>query len=360
MVFLKDRLPWIGLVMGVFALLFFYQRLVAFYDPDLIGWMSEFPYLFIVVSVLLAVFLMIEYGRYRSYYETVEKLAHLKSLENWGWRRGPGQEGKMVGEAIDNLQKLMDQEMEALKERERQHQEFIEVWVHQMKTPVSALSLMAQQAKGLADREDRIAMEEEVERLNQGLELILHLARLRSFAIDVQLKPTPLIQTIRDLINENKRRLIHHRIFPKLVCEEDEVLVYTDPKWNRFVLDQLLQNAIKYMILSQRQGTIEWTVTRKPDRILLTLRDEGPGIPDHDVPRVFHPFFTGENGRIYPQSTGMGLYLVRKVTDLLGHRVMIDSVWGKGTVAKVEYLLDGVSHVDRYRQFPLAHKERNG
>lgn len=353
LVFLKDRLSWIALVWVVFFLVFGYKHLFSFFDPDGSKWFAEFPYLFIMVAVILGVFLIIQYVRICSYYQWLNKLKRVQSLENWSWRHGPGQERKMVHEAIVHFQEIVEREMKTWHEQEKEYQEFIEAWVHQMKTPVSALSLMAQQKEGLTHPEDRLAMEEEIEKLNQGLDLVLHLARLRTFAIDVQIKPTPLVQTIRQLINQNKRRLIRYRIFPKLECDEEEIIVYTDPKWNRFALDQLLQNAMKYMILSQRQGTIRWTVKRQKDRIVLSIQDEGPGIPDYDLPRVFQPFFTGENGRIYPQSTGMGLYLVKKIMNLLGHPVTIDSVLKKGTIVKVEYGLDGVSHVSQYRSLSL-------
>lgn len=347
--FLKDRLSWILLVWIVFFLVFGYKQLFLFFGHDGSEWFLELPYLLLLVSIILVAFLIAQFIRYYPYYRWLDKLKMVQSVEDWTWITGPGQEGKWISEVINHFQDLVVKEMESWREQEEKYRESIETWVHQMKTPISVLSLMAQEKEAWRSPADRVAMEEEVEKLNQGLNLILHLARLRTFSIDVQLKPVSLVPVIRKLMNQHKRRLIRYRIFPKLDCKEEDIVVFTDPKWNEFVLDQIFQNALKYMALSKRQGTIQWTIERQRDHVVLTLRDEGPGIPDYDLPRVFEPFFTGENGRIYSQSTGMGLYLVKKVIDLLGHQVTIDSNLGKGTIITIKYGIKGADHVSQYR-----------
>lgn len=141
------------------------------------------------------------------------------------------------------------------------------------------------------------------------------------------------------MVGDRKQQWIRHRLFPRWeVIDKGPWDVYTDSKWNRFVMDQLFNNAIKYASqYGDDSQYLHLSLQIEEDTIHLTIRDEGPGIPPHDLPRVFDPFFTGENGRRFAQSTGMGLYLVKQVLKFLGHEIRIQSPPGGGTSVCVSY-----------------------
>src|SRR5690606_17929341 len=138
----------------------------------------------------------------------------------------------------------------------------------------------------------------------------------------------------RKFINDHRREFIIHRVFPRLelqqggtqVQEPDVThwLVETDRKWLRFVLEQIVSNALKYASPTDAGHGRATFIIRHDERepeMVLEVVDNGIGIPPEDLPRVFDPFFTGHAGRHYPQSTGMGLYLAREVCRRLGHSI---------------------------------------
>jgi signal transduction histidine kinase len=120
--------------------------------------------------------------------------------------------------------------------------------------------------------------------------------------------------------------------------EQEEVVVQTDAKWMRFVLNQLMTNGIKYSRNQPGSQTLQIRVFEDEVGWHVSIRDEGIGIPKEDLPRVFDAFFTGANGREFPESTGMGLYLAKQVCDRLGHRLRLQSEVGEGTTATVTFL----------------------
>jgi len=109
-----------------------------------------------------------------------------------------------------------------------------------------------------------------------------------------------------------------------------DLSVMTDGKWLEFMLGQLMANSLKYTV-EGREPVIRISAEELPDRVLLRFRDNGTGIPEADLPRIFDKSFTGENGRSYAKSTGMGLYIVKSLCERLGHSITASSVKGEYT-----------------------------
>lgn len=225
-------------------------------------------------------------------------------------------------------------------EAHRRHLAFINLWVHQMKTPVSALSLIAQRA---ARQEPEVAaaamanVEEEAGRLADGLVLVLNMARLQEFALDYRIEPVELTGLIYKLVNQRKKQFIRAAIFPEVTAPE-QCVVLSDAKWISFVIDQVISNALKYGAQSGKDGQrLRLTLEEAKGSVILTVGDQGPGIPPQDLPRLFDAFFTGENGRRYADATGIGLWLVKQVLDRLGHTIAITSVEGEGTTVAITF-----------------------
>ena len=127
---------------------------------------------------------------------------------------------------------------------------------------------------------------------------------------------------ILHILTKEKRLFIKNRIIPKVELDKD-LIVYSDKKWLKFIIEQVIINGVKY---SKNYGKYLTIKSRENDKyIIIDIIDEGIGISKKDIKRVFEPFFTGENGRNFGESTGMGLYIVKTVCDNLGHKVEIKS-----------------------------------
>jgi signal transduction histidine kinase len=208
------------------------------------------------------------------------------------------------------------------------HITFINQWVHQMKTPLSVIHLTIQ------DEDDPLfaSIQEELHRLQKGLEMVLYTSRLGHFEHDFHVESIPLFHLVKKVISENKRLFIRNQVYPEILVDE-HIEVYSDEKWLPFILGQLVTNAVRYSAGSHEKVTISSYL--RENRVVLEVKDRGIGIPKRDIRRVFDPFFTGQHGREYRESTGMGLYLVREGCRRLGHQVELESEAGVGTIVRL-------------------------
>lgn len=211
-----------------------------------------------------------------------------------------------------------------------QHVEFINRWVHQMKTPISVIQLMLQDLE--EDTADSI--QEELERLRKGLEMVIYTSRLERFEEDFHVQPLLLRTIISETVADNRRLFIRRGIQVNIKVDS-ELSVYSDAKWLRFMLAQILVNAVNYTAGTGKSVSISAEQTETGSFLL--IEDQGIGISAEDLKRVFNPYFTGERGRQYHESTGMGLYLVREICTRLGHTVQLQSRPGKGTRVSITF-----------------------
>jgi signal transduction histidine kinase len=194
-----------------------------------------------------------------------------------------------------------------------------------MKTPLAVINLQLQDYEG---EEIFLEIGQELDKLDKGLNLAMNFARLEEFQNDFVIEKINLYDEIMIILNKEKRLFIKNRIIPKVDLNE-ELKVYTDKKWIKFVIEQVIINGVKY---SKNYGKYLNLKSRESSEyIILDIIDEGIGICKKDIKRVFDPFFTGENGRKYGETTGMGLYIAKKVCDNLGHIIEIKSEVESGT-----------------------------
>ncbi|WP_410768563.1 sensor histidine kinase [Fontibacillus sp. BL9] len=203
-------------------------------------------------------------------------------------------------------------------------------WIHNMKGSVSIIDLAAEQGSQQAIED----IKEENGKLMTNLEECLNVLRLDDFSRDYLPDRVNLHLIAARAINARKKDFIYQGVYPKV--EIDEALhVFTDEKWCGYMMEQALSNAIKY---SHREGTVTIRSEVKEDRILLTIQDNGIGIFPEELPRVFDPFFTGRNGRKYRSATGIGLYMVKYISQRLGHGVNMESHKGIGSTFTISFL----------------------
>jgi len=354
--FLKDRIGYISIYIANIIFVVAVVELANMSQGVSIG-EDNFLYIGVLCAVGVAVFLLIDYIRQSAYYKKMtairndaEPLDRINSLPD-----GVTREQQMMIELIRQLHSGYENRLAHYRKQQEQHDVFTRQWVHQMKTPVSVIDLLTQRTEaapgsavgtGPAIATVLNSIREENDRLAHGLDMMLQTARLEKFALDVHVRKADLEQVIRSVINEHKRACIRSGVYPKLTVEPDARYVETDEKWIAVAIRQIVSNAIKYTKKTDDQESkqLDIAVRRHEDGVRAVFRDTGIGIPEHDLPRVFDPFFTGENGRKTGESTGMGLYLVKELCRKLGHRVRIESAPDVGTTVTLHFPPASVLH----------------
>lgn len=298
-----------------------------------IFWLAGFRDIeLILYSMLLGLFLLCCYLLYhyvsrRQFYRRLQ--TPIQSLDE----TLETLDGAPISESLYQLLKsqysVYQGQIMELKKKQEEHFIFMDRWVHQMKTPLSVIELMAKDL----DEPASSSFREETDRLKTGLQMVLSMARLRSIERDFQIKKISLINLVKNVNNENKRLFIRNNIFPQIKEMTENITVESDEKWLFFILTQLVHNAVKY---SQGKAQhINITLDVRDKRAILEIEDEGVGIPKEDIRRIFDAFYTGENGRRFRESTGVGLFLVKEVIDYLGHQIEVDSTVGKGSTFRI-------------------------
>ncbi|PAD19665.1 sensor histidine kinase [Terribacillus saccharophilus] len=284
-------------------------------------------YAFFLSLLLITAFLCYRYFSRRNFYKRLQhSLTSLdQSLETT--ERAP------ISGALDDLLaaqfRLYQEELLKGEDRQDEHLLFMDRWVHQMKTPLSVIELTAQ----TLDEPESSSIREETDRMREGLNTVLYLARLRTITEDFHIKPVVLSKLIHEVNQENKRFYIRNEVFPVLKEEKAGAIVETDEKWLFFLLAQLVHNAVKYSAGKSNQLVL--SLYERSGELVLEVKDFGVGVPVVDRKRIFNKFYTGENGRKYRESTGMGLYLVKEVADKLEHGLEMDSTVGEGTTFRI-------------------------
>lgn len=307
---------------------------------------SSILYAFVLGFIVFSLGLILDYMRQRAWFKEVNNaLSSVPESDISLCLQHPAtREQLIMQELLARQYGRYMSELLLMRQQREQHMHFANQWVHHMKTPVSVLNLMTQlQAKPMNVQEAEHLLQsvgEETERLARGLEMMLNTARLEKFELDLRVDQVSLHHVIRQVTNQHKKSFIRYQLFPKIVG--DDVKVESDEKWLQFVLTQLVTNAIKYSRGKEGASSLQFEIVKTEDAVRLEVRDEGIGIAEHDLPRIFDAFFTGENGRLEGDATGMGLYLVKQVCSRLGHKITVKSELGKGTVFTLQFQSDSI------------------
>ncbi len=285
-------------------------------------------YSLIISLILLFSFLLIRYFTRRNYLNKISQLPEV--MEDALQKNAKTTEYMQTETYMHELYHVYQKEVQALYANQSRQEKFLNQWIHQMKTPISVLELLLQEEGPLNKKN----VQEEVDRIRKGLDMVLVNARIERFEEDMQVEQVNLKAIVTETINENKRLFITNHVFP-VIRINDELTVASDSKWLNFVLGQFITNAVKYTFEGNKKIIISSEVT--DGSILLHIQDEGIGIPKSDLSRVTKAFFTGENGRKTGESTGMGLYLANEICQKLGHQLSIKSEVNVGTTVTLTF-----------------------
>lgn len=327
--FIKDRavLIFIYILNSSFLVLFF--NLI---HPDKI----EILYPTVISLFMLSILILIEWVRYYRFNFNLKE-----TLKDSSYNLKPVTcEQKEISKVLSTINEKYKREANNIKYAYEEKTHFLSQWIHNLKTPISVIELIIQ--KYTPQRTMPIEAIENIGAENNSLycsiEQVLNIIRLESFEKDYEVSSIDLLSSLRKVINERKTQFIYNKIFPVLNIEDDSIYVISDNKWNELILEQLISNAIKYSSGGENSKNIYFTITKDEKYTRLSIKDQGVGIPHYDIKKVFEPFFTGENGRKFRNSTGIGLYICKEIAQKLNQEIEIKSELDQGTEVIIKYL----------------------
>ena len=325
--FLKDKLLSISLLL--FATITI-EILLAIYP---IGNLIKI-YIPIVILGLYCISIMIEYFTKKKFYGKITNtLSELdeKYLITELMKYPSFIEGKILKEVLEQIDKSMLENVNQYKYLMEDYKEYIELWIHEIKLPIATSKLIIENNKNVVTK----SIDEELDKVENYIEQALFYARSSTVEKDYYIKKSVLKDIVNECIKKNKNILIQEKISVNL--HELEVTVNTDSKWIVFILNQLIQNSVKYK-KNKGNSEIELYAKQGKENVILYVRDNGVGIKKGEITRVFEKGFTGTNGRmINKKSTGIGLYLCKKMCDKLGISIELNSVQNVGTNIKLVF-----------------------
>ncbi|WP_029192858.1 sensor histidine kinase [Paenibacillus harenae] len=268
-----------------------------------------------------AVYLAADYFRMYASLKTLRELSEDRGIESAALiPKVKSHEQELYYRFIKKLYHEHTKEVEKLFDEKLDYKDFIMAWIHEVKTPITAARLLIQNTDDKSAANIADLFENELDKIDRFVEQALYYSRIDSFSKDYLIQDVSLNRLVKETIKKYAKLFIERKI--TFSMWEGEVFVYSDPKWLSFIIGQIVANSLKY---TNAGGTVSFDIQHKPNAICLVMRDTGIGISSEDIGRVFDKGFTGSTGRQQSKSTGMGLYLAKRLMLKLGHEIEIES-----------------------------------
>lgn len=289
---------------------------------------------FITFQIILGLtLLLIEYSKKNSFYKTIQsKLINLdkKYLVLEMLDKPKTTEEELIYQIFYDINKSYIEELKDYKLSLTNFKEYIELWIHEVKIPISSLVLMTHNSKETLPKKYTT----QIDRLDNYIDQVLYYVRSNTSEEDFFIKEVSLQKIITSVALKNKDDLLENNI--EFIVKTSNEKVLTDEKWLEFILNQIINNSIKYK-RNIKVPKIEIKVEEATQKVILTITDNGIGIPKNDLPKVFNKSFTGTNGRTTTKSTGLGLYIAKNLLKKLGHKIEIESEVNKYTKVTITF-----------------------
>lgn len=227
-------------------------------------------------------------------------------------------EGELLCQALYEIDKSMNENVRIEKEQLLDNKEYIEMWIHEVKRPLASLVLTLNNQKNILDRKTKNILK----RLEDYVDQVLYYVRSENAEKDYFIKEVDLSKVIKNVGIKNMDDLLDNKV--EFMFDKTNYKVLTDSKWLEFILNQIINNSIKYK-RNIDNSYIKIYVKDNLDTTVLIIEDNGIGIKSSDIRQVFDKTFTGTNGREKTTSTGMGLYIAKNLCKKLGHKIEIES-----------------------------------
>jgi len=290
-------------------------------------------YIPLIIMGLYMISIIIEYFKRKKFYDNL-----LKMLEELDEKyliteiiKTPNfLEGQIFKNSLEQIDKSMLENVNKYKYMTEDYKEYIELWIHEIKIPISASKMVIENNKNAITK----SIDEELDKVENYIEQALFYARSNTVEKDYYIRKVFLKEIVTESIKKNKSSLIQEKI--SIDIHDLDIEVNTDNKWIVFILNQIIQNSIKYR--KKENSVIEIYANQGKENVILYIKDNGIGIKQGEITRVFEKGFTGTNGRLSnKKSTGIGLYLCKKLCNKLGIGIELNSVQNEGTEVKLVF-----------------------
>lgn len=235
---------------------------------------------------------------------------------------------------IKQMEQSMADNIADYRRRSEEYRDYIETWVHEVKIPIATAGMIIENHGDESVKS--VGIDAEVKRIQNYVEQALFFARSEAVEKDYIIKELDLEEIASSVIYDKKRILREKRASVDIHDMNSVKKVLSDGKWLTFIMSQIVDNSIKYA-KSEQTLSLEIFVTEEADAVSLHIKDNGIGMNSSELGRAFDKGFTGTNGRNVSASTGMGLYLCKRLCDRLEHGLTIKSVEGEGTELIIEF-----------------------
>lgn len=250
---------------------------------------------------------------------------------------------KIALELLKNLNKLAYNKILKETSKLEDYREYIETWIHQIKIYISSIDLVSQRIH----TQDSQQILSRLDKICSLVDQVLYYAKAQCLERDYIIKKYDLKEIINTAIKNNSMTLIENKV--KINVNDTTDFIYADKKWLLFVLSQILINSTKY---KRKYAQIKIYTKSYQNSVELNIEDNGIGIPEEDIEYVFDKGFTGINGRSYAKSTGMGLYICKKLCTKMGLKISINSKVSEFTIVKITFPKNDMFSVVNERVLP--------
>ena len=293
-------------------------------------------YIPLIIMGLYMISIIIEYFKRKKFYDNLlnmlEKLDE-KYLITEIIKTPNFLEGQIFKNSLEQIDKSMLENVNKYKYMTEDYKEYIELWIHEIKIPIATSKMVIENNKNAITK----SIDEELDKVENYIEQALFYARSNTVEKDYYIRKVVLKEIVNESIKKNKSSLIQEKI--SIDIHDLDIEVNTDNKWIVFILNQIIQNSIKYR--KKENSVIEIYANQGKENVILYIKDNGIGIKQGEITRVFEKGFTGTNGRLSnKKSTGIGLYLCKKLCNKLGIGIELNSVQNEGTEVKLVFPQD--------------------
>lgn len=293
-------------------------------------------YIPLIIMGLYMISIIIEYFKRKKFYDNLLKILEEldeKYLITEIIKTPNFLEGQILKNSLEQIDKSMLENVNKYKYMTEDYKEYIELWIHEIKIPIATSKMVIENNKNAITK----SIDEELDKVENYIEQALFYARSNTVEKDYYIRKVFLKEIINESIKKNKSSLIQEKI--SIDIHDLDIEVNTDNKWIVFILNQIIQNSIKYR--KKENSVIEIYANQGKENVILYIKDNGIGIKQGEITRVFEKGFTGTNGRLSnKKSTGIGLYLCKKLCNKLGIGIELNSVQNEGTEVKLVFPKD--------------------
>lgn len=309
--YLKERKLYFILVIFILLIV----DITLFLDPNLSESIDTLIYINMLSILTTIIFIIMGYSRYKR--ELNQFIHNIRGNSNM--------EDNYIDKEIKSIIEEKKEEVDSLRNELEEINDYMTNWIHEVKIPISVLQMIGKRINEVdSSREISKQINSQVSRIDKLVEQAMYSSRAGNYNSDFLINEVDLGQVVKEVIKKNKYQFIYNKI--DLQVSEINKTILTDKKWITHIIELILDNAIKY---SDVGGKIEVYLKENKKGCELHIKDYGMGIVPQDIDRVFDKGFTGENGRKRTKSTGMGLYISKKILNKLSHDINVISTSGE-------------------------------